>query len=393
MRTLIKSIYHGSTNEYQDYHYKLTRGIKEGCPLSPSLSVLVYETFHATLSAEFPDVHFFVYVDDIAVVAPNVHILRRVFQRVDTLSPTVGFKVRDKTELYHWSVKPQHAAVQWGRDTIQMKAPAFKYLGHYPAYQAGVHADILSRAQADVARFGHPPLSNFMRAQLLNSVLIPQWVYHSLLVPDDRLFHQLQKVSKIFVLFAKGMDKIHNTTHTTSPKGARGMGLHQVFWAYRARYITVMQDILRGPNLTQHMSKNPVPRNVTTLCNYVHAIQQLRAYTTVTTSHQQTRPCGGPSVLDEESEDDALFWKTKEKVVGREEYTRKYVCPDATQPTPEEGQIPPGFVPCAINGIPCYHNQKQRNGTAWHSDGSKLSGSHRCATSRGGSNVWPTTDH
>ena len=192
----------------------------------------------------------------------------------------------------------------------------------------------------------------------------------------DRLVPPIAQLSQIFVLSAKGMDKIHNTTHTTSPKGGGGMGLHQVFWAYRARYITVMQDILRGPNLTRHMSQNPVPHNVTTLCNYVHAIQQLRAYTTVTTSHQQTRPCGGLSLLDEESEDSTLFSKTK-GVVGREEYTRKYVCPDATQPTPEERQIPPGFVPCTINGVPCYHNQKQRKGTAWYSDGSKLSGSHR----------------
>ena len=59
IKTLIKSIYQGSTNQYQNYQYKLTRGIKEGCPLSPSLFVLVYEAFHATLSAEFPDVHFF----------------------------------------------------------------------------------------------------------------------------------------------------------------------------------------------------------------------------------------------------------------------------------------------------------------------------------------------
>ena len=102
IRTLIKSIYQGSTNQYQDYHYKLTRGIKEGCPLSPSLFVLLYEAFHATLCAEFPDVQFFTYVDDIAVSAPNVHVLRRVFQRIDTLPPTVGFRVnRDKTELYH----------------------------------------------------------------------------------------------------------------------------------------------------------------------------------------------------------------------------------------------------------------------------------------------------
>ena len=166
-------------------------------------------------SAEFPDVQFFTYVDDIVIVAPNVHVLRRVFQSIDSLSPAVGFKVnRDKIDLYHWSAKPQISTVQWGRDAIEAKAPAFKYLGHYlahPAYQAGVHAEILSRAQANVARFGHLPLNNFERTQLLNSVLIPPWVYHCLLVPDDRFFHRLDKVGKSFVLAPREWTKY--TTH------------------------------------------------------------------------------------------------------------------------------------------------------------------------------------
>ena len=285
-----------------------------------------------------------------------------------------------------FSITLNHLAVQWGRDTIQVKAPAFKYVGHYLAhlaYQAGVHADILSRAQADVACFGHLPLNSFERAQLLNSVLIPQWVYHSLLVPDDRLFHQLDKVGKSFVLTVRGMDKIHNTSHITAPKNAGGMGPHQVYWAYRVRYITVMQDILRRPNLVRHMGEHPVPHNVITLRNYMHALQQLRAYTLEKISHKQAQPRGGLGLFDEESEDDAIFWKAKEKVVGREEYTRKYVCPDATQHTPEDGQIPPSFVPCTINGIPCYHNQKQRKGTTWHSDGSKLRDNHTGAPRAG----------
>ena len=174
------------------------------------------------------------------------------------------------------------------------------------------------------------------------------------------------------MLATKGMDKIHNTSHVTVPKKVQGMGLHQVFWAYRARYITVMQDILRRPNVVRRMGELPVPHNITTLRNYVHTLQQLRAYTTVTITQKQAQPREGSGLFDEESDDDANFWKAKERVVGREEYARRYVCPNATQHTPEDGQVPPSFVPCTINGIPCYHNQKQREGTAWDSDGSKL---------------------
>ena len=68
---MIASIYHTSSNQYCDFQYPLRRGIKEGCPLSPSLFILVYEAFHATLTREFPTARFFVYVDDIAVITPD----------------------------------------------------------------------------------------------------------------------------------------------------------------------------------------------------------------------------------------------------------------------------------------------------------------------------------
>ena len=58
---------------------------------------------------------------------------------------------------------------------IQVQEPVFKYLGHHmahPTYHAGVHNDVLSRAQADIARFGHLPLNAHERVQL-------QFSYHN----------------------------------------------------------------------------------------------------------------------------------------------------------------------------------------------------------------------
>ena len=69
---IVKSIYEGSWNicDTPDgpINYKLRRGIKEGCPLSPALFMLLYEAFHGTLRHEFPDAQFYVYVDDGAIV-------------------------------------------------------------------------------------------------------------------------------------------------------------------------------------------------------------------------------------------------------------------------------------------------------------------------------------
>ena len=79
---MVKSIYTPSTCQCGKLRFPLTRGIKEGRPLSLALFVLVYETFYATSAKEFLEASFFVYVDDIAVVTNNASDMQRVLKRV-----------------------------------------------------------------------------------------------------------------------------------------------------------------------------------------------------------------------------------------------------------------------------------------------------------------------
>ena len=53
------------------HSYHQHRGVKEGSPLSPLLLCVVYKIFHRALSRQFPQVKFFVYMDDVAFIAPD----------------------------------------------------------------------------------------------------------------------------------------------------------------------------------------------------------------------------------------------------------------------------------------------------------------------------------
>ena len=113
--------------------------MKEGCSLSPSLFVLVYEAFHDTLVAEFPELEVYVYTDDIAIVANNLTQLKAAMNRISELSQILGFQVNPgKTELYHWATKPHNARVIWNGQHIKARSPVFSYLGHMIAHRAHV---------------------------------------------------------------------------------------------------------------------------------------------------------------------------------------------------------------------------------------------------------------
>ena len=120
------------------YHQK--RGVKEGCPLSPLLFCVVYEIFHQTLSLQFPEVKFFVYMDDIAFVSPDRATTERVLAQVSELSRIRGFRVNSgKTEIYRWSPDPVNESIVWEGIPNKVRPPILQYLGHIFAHPNWAH--------------------------------------------------------------------------------------------------------------------------------------------------------------------------------------------------------------------------------------------------------------
>ena len=120
------------------YHRK--RGVKEGCPLSPLLVCVVYAIFHRTLSLKFPEVEFFVYMDDIAFASPDRATKERVLAQVSELCSILGFRVNSgKTEIYCWSPDPVNESIVWEGISNKVRPPILQYLGHILAHPNWVH--------------------------------------------------------------------------------------------------------------------------------------------------------------------------------------------------------------------------------------------------------------
>ena len=89
---------------------------------------------------------------------------------------------------------------------------------------------------------------------MLNSVLVPRWVYHTMFIPHDRMFHHMDKICLECVAIAKGFEdnkgniyKAHNVSHITSPVKYGGPRLRQICWDYITRYVTLVQGLLQKP--------------------------------------------------------------------------------------------------------------------------------------------------
>ena len=106
----------------------------------------------------------------------------------------------------------------------------------HPSWAQRARDEVLAKVESDLTQYRVLPRNAFERVQLLNSVLIPRWLYHAVFIPHDRMFHHIDKICLDFVAIAKGLEpntegiyKAHNVTHINSAVKYGGLGLLQIY--------------------------------------------------------------------------------------------------------------------------------------------------------------------
>ena len=194
-----------------------------------------YEMFHGTLAAEFPSVHFYTYMDDVAFVSPDRSTTMAVLRRVTDLGNTLGFHVnKGKTEVYCWSATYKVDQLLWDGQVNTVRPPILSYLEHIIAHPRWAHkarSDYLDLIASDLAQYAHIPMDGWERKQVVNSIFMPRWLHRAVLIPSDEWYKEVDGLCSVFVRQPKGMVPGRNTKQLSAPVSCGGMGLHQMYWA------------------------------------------------------------------------------------------------------------------------------------------------------------------
>ena len=98
----------------RDLPIRPTQGMKEGCPLSPTLFLLYYDILLRETMERWPETYLYVFVGDIAVRAPTTEALLHTLDTLHEVAHTMGLRFnKDKTKVYHWAKNYSLEPITW----------------------------------------------------------------------------------------------------------------------------------------------------------------------------------------------------------------------------------------------------------------------------------------
>ena len=119
----------------RDLPIRPTRGMKEGCPLSPTLFLLFYDILLRETMERCHEACLYVFLDDIAVRAPTTEAL---LQMPDALQEVAHMVVdrfnKKKIEVYHWAKNYSFEPITLHHQQLPVRPPMLTYLCHVLAH-------------------------------------------------------------------------------------------------------------------------------------------------------------------------------------------------------------------------------------------------------------------
>ena len=102
---ILQGIYTRSTTAYleEGFTYKTNGGVKEGCPLSPTLCVVHYNVILSELKEQLFAASVYAYRDDMALVVADLQEARAAVQAIQDIGCKFDFLMNaKKTKVHHW---------------------------------------------------------------------------------------------------------------------------------------------------------------------------------------------------------------------------------------------------------------------------------------------------
>ena len=200
-------------------YFELTRGVRQGDPLSPYLFLLAVETLAIAIRASEEikgivinqeETKLLQYADDTTAVLADLESAQKLFQLLDKFKELSGLKVNSsKTEgMWIGSLKNSEnkpLGIKWPTEPI-------KALGVFFTYDHKLsHSKNFSEKIVDIKKliniWSSRGLSVYGKVTLIKSLLIPKIVYTSSLLPTPE--HIVKDLNHILYKFLwKGKDKV-----------------------------------------------------------------------------------------------------------------------------------------------------------------------------------------